>query len=564
MVEPDSDRDFADWVAPHLPAMSRFAGRLVARSERDDVVQDALVRAWHRWSTFDPSRDTPSGWLLAILADHGRRTRSRRTGPIGDLRDSGATVELAPADLGLERAIARLTERQRLVVNLHHFVGLDVAACAEVARCAPGTVKATLHHARARLRDLLDEPPGPEDVSRDDSLNTSLNDSLNDWATTGSRDPVETCLTEYAGRWRAAQSAPLSVDPAGPETRSPWLAVAAVVVAVAAVIAGVKIAQLNNPVPDPSDRTSILVPWRPLPATHPEIPMRSTPARPDPAIAAAVAPCRAAQLRTSTDTGGAGGTRYMNVTITSATGDPCSLSGYPQVEPLTRGHDSGIPLARRTDDAVYRHPALVSSTSTGLLQLSWANWCAPPVTNDQIRITLADGAGTLLLTGFGVAPACEGLPATGKSAIGVDTFQPEHRSDPSVHTAYASVRASSNMMTTHALPGQRANFAVTLMATNRVVLDPCPDYTITLSGASLRVATYQLNCADVPFKTESGQPCLPPGTPVRFAMQVTAPLVTPQDFVWSLVLPENRQDVENVETSGVLTVDTVGIVGTVD
>jgi RNA polymerase sigma-70 factor (ECF subfamily) len=550
MVEPDSDRDFAGWVAPHLPAMSQLAGRLVARAERDDVVQDALVRAWRRWSTFDPSRGTPSGWLLALVADQGRRTRGRRSGPPCDLRGSEATVELAPADLDLERAIARLTERQRLAVNLHYFVGPDGATSAEVMRCAPGTAEATLRQARARLRGLLGEPPGPEGGPDP----------------TGSRDPVETRLTEYAGRWCAAQSVPPAVDhagpvdvdsdiPAGPETRSPWLAVAAAAVAVAAVIAGVKVAQLNNPAPNQSDRTNVLVPWRPLQATHPEIPVRTRPAQPDPAIAAAAAPCLASQLETSTDTGGAGGTRYMNVTITSATGDPCSLSGYPQVEPLTSGHDSGIPLTPRTDDEVYRHPVLVSSTSTGLLQLSWANWCAPPVTNDQIRITLADGAGTLQLTGFGEAPACEGLPATGKSAIGVDTFQPEHRSDPSVHTAYAAVTATSNMMTTHALPGRTADFTVALTATKRVVLDPCPDYTITLSGESLRVATYQLNCGDVPFKTGTGQPYLPPGTPVRFGMQVTAPVVTVQNFVWSLDLPDNGQDLENVETGGVLTVD---------
>ena len=33
--------DFAAWVEPHLPAMTRFAGRVVAGADRDDVVQDA-------------------------------------------------------------------------------------------------------------------------------------------------------------------------------------------------------------------------------------------------------------------------------------------------------------------------------------------------------------------------------------------------------------------------------------------------------------------------------------------------------------------------------------------
>lgn len=42
-------------------------------------------------------------------------------------------------------------------MNLHYFVGLDVASCAEVMGCAEGTVKATLHQARAQLLVLLDD-----------------------------------------------------------------------------------------------------------------------------------------------------------------------------------------------------------------------------------------------------------------------------------------------------------------------------------------------------------------------------------------------------------------------
>ena len=58
-------------------------------------------------------------------------------------------------DIDLERALDRLTDRQRSAVDLHYFVGLDVTTVAEVMGCAPGTVKATLHQARARLRELL-------------------------------------------------------------------------------------------------------------------------------------------------------------------------------------------------------------------------------------------------------------------------------------------------------------------------------------------------------------------------------------------------------------------------
>ena len=73
-----------------------------------------------------------------------------------ELVDTGAEAPAEP-DVDLERAVQLLSRRQRTAVQLHYFVGLDVTTVAEVMGCAPGTVKATLHQARARLRSLLGE-----------------------------------------------------------------------------------------------------------------------------------------------------------------------------------------------------------------------------------------------------------------------------------------------------------------------------------------------------------------------------------------------------------------------
>ncbi len=153
-VEGQATEDFAAWVEPHLPAMARSAGRLVPQADRDDLMQDALLRAWRRWSTFDPSRGRPLVWLLAIIADQARRRQGRSVKPSAQLLDVASTTQQEPADVDLERAISRLSARQRTAIDLHYFVDLDIATVAEVMRCAPGTVKATLFQARARLRAL--------------------------------------------------------------------------------------------------------------------------------------------------------------------------------------------------------------------------------------------------------------------------------------------------------------------------------------------------------------------------------------------------------------------------
>ncbi len=156
-VAPADRPGFADWVRPHLPAMSRLAARLAPGADRDDVVQEALVRAWTKRAQWDPDRGSAAGWLLAITADRARRARRRSAAPQGHL------VAVPPPDdhhrLDLDRALDRLTARQRLAIDCFYYAGLSVAETAQVMRCAEGTVKSTLADARARLRPLLEVSP---------------------------------------------------------------------------------------------------------------------------------------------------------------------------------------------------------------------------------------------------------------------------------------------------------------------------------------------------------------------------------------------------------------------
>jgi len=163
-IETDPPREldpagFAAWVGPSLTAMTRLARRLAPHADPEDVVQDALARAWAKRSQFDPDRGTPTTWLLAIVADQARasrRSRLRRLRVVDDHTE--LPDEPAPdvsVDIDLERAILQLADRQQLAVHLHYFVGLTVDETAAVMSCSAGTVKSTLFDARGRLRALL-------------------------------------------------------------------------------------------------------------------------------------------------------------------------------------------------------------------------------------------------------------------------------------------------------------------------------------------------------------------------------------------------------------------------
>ncbi len=155
MAEGGTPADFERWVEPHLTALAWFAGRRTVEAERDELVQQSLIRAYQRWSTYDVARGSALAWLLALVAREpvGERT-PRPEGDLVELVDRPGTAWQA-RDLDLERAVEGLGRRERLAVDLHHFVGLDLVTVSEVMLSIPTTVEATLTHARERLCRLV-------------------------------------------------------------------------------------------------------------------------------------------------------------------------------------------------------------------------------------------------------------------------------------------------------------------------------------------------------------------------------------------------------------------------
>lgn len=156
VMVPAIAEEFGEWVRPHLPVMYRLAARLAPAADPNDVVQEALTRAWLKRHQYDADRGTPAAWLLAITADQARKAlRGRR--PTGALPEVAASSGRGADDLlDLHRALRRLTDRQRLAIDCTYFVGLSIAETAAIMHCAEGTVKSTLADARAILRTLLE------------------------------------------------------------------------------------------------------------------------------------------------------------------------------------------------------------------------------------------------------------------------------------------------------------------------------------------------------------------------------------------------------------------------
>lgn len=147
---------FADLITEHLRFLSAVAVRDVGSADAEDVVQEALIRAWRRRETFDSARGSMRSWLVAIVLDQARRHRARlhpsvsiEHAPVGQASESR---------LDLQRAIDLLPRRQREVITLFYLADLSVHEVAEVLGISDGTVKSTLSDARHALHAALEQP----------------------------------------------------------------------------------------------------------------------------------------------------------------------------------------------------------------------------------------------------------------------------------------------------------------------------------------------------------------------------------------------------------------------
>ena len=156
-VTEEGSSTFASWVSPHLAAMKQVALARGAAASAEDVVQEALVRAWQRRSTYRSDRGSVRSWLLAITIDQNSRRAARAkpgTEQIDLIEDNGQTLDWA-ADLDLRKAIHELPRRQREAVTWHYYIGLSVVETAELMGGSSGTVKSTLSDARRNLAKKL-------------------------------------------------------------------------------------------------------------------------------------------------------------------------------------------------------------------------------------------------------------------------------------------------------------------------------------------------------------------------------------------------------------------------
>ncbi|WP_240930631.1 RNA polymerase sigma factor [Isoptericola sp. BMS4] len=142
--------------AAHAGAVQRYlVRRLPAGSDdAEDLAADVLATAWRRRADVPRGAELP--WLYRtagfVLANHRRKARATPVAVVPEEPDDVDPADLAVDDDRVRAVLARLSARERRVLLLVAWEGLDGDGLAAVLGVSRGGADAALSRARARLR----------------------------------------------------------------------------------------------------------------------------------------------------------------------------------------------------------------------------------------------------------------------------------------------------------------------------------------------------------------------------------------------------------------------------
>jgi RNA polymerase sigma-70 factor (ECF subfamily) len=149
----------------YAPMLLRFARRLGAAEDAEDVVQNVFLRVVRLAAQFDTNVPSARAWLFAIavrVVQERRRSLRRLTNAMKSFatqKQSSPTHLEGPATSDLTLCLSKLSLAKRSVLLLAEVEGFSCPEIAEMLDIPVGTVWTRLHHARRELRTTWGKTP---------------------------------------------------------------------------------------------------------------------------------------------------------------------------------------------------------------------------------------------------------------------------------------------------------------------------------------------------------------------------------------------------------------------
>lgn len=142
---------------------------VVNHDDANDLLQNTFIKAWNNLNNFRGDAKL-STWLYKIAVNESinflnkERKAQTTTLPDGDENADNFLIRNLQADeyfdgnelqLELQKAIATLPEKQRLVFNMRYFDDMKYERISEILGTSVGALKANYHHAVKKIAEYI-------------------------------------------------------------------------------------------------------------------------------------------------------------------------------------------------------------------------------------------------------------------------------------------------------------------------------------------------------------------------------------------------------------------------
>ena len=159
---------FEELYEHFFPRVYNFIyARLKNSADADDVTSITFMKMNENLESYDPARAAFSTWLFRIannaLIDSTRRASNTQETEWEDCFDPAAPDYQEPerqiiaseTNRGLLKALDKLNERERRIIELRYWGEQDTRTIAEILSMSESNVRVTLHRTLGKLKNIL-------------------------------------------------------------------------------------------------------------------------------------------------------------------------------------------------------------------------------------------------------------------------------------------------------------------------------------------------------------------------------------------------------------------------
>ena len=148
---------FAELIRTRLSLFRSVAVKIVNSSaDADDVVQNALLRAWNKRRSFSGRQEALSAWVVKIVVSESYNLLRKRE------REGNKLQRIVPVEQRenpllpeLDKAIAQLPELYRETVHVAILCDLSIENAGRVLGCSANTLYQRIHKAKSMIREIM-------------------------------------------------------------------------------------------------------------------------------------------------------------------------------------------------------------------------------------------------------------------------------------------------------------------------------------------------------------------------------------------------------------------------